>query len=472
MYLPRVLAVTAAAVLLISASYSVSAATGGPATSAGKWAATEAPLPANADHTYAQLSSVSCPTTSACTAVGSYTGSGGWQGLLLTKASSVWSAVRAPLPAGAAHDPYVNLSAVNCFSASACAAIGFYYDSSGDGQAVLLTGAGSSWIAVKPPLPSDAASGSGASAGLSAVHCFSATSCLAVGAYVDSAGGQKGFSLTGFGARWTVNQLPVPANSSATPSISPLKMTCTASGCVVLGIYNTSGGQAGLLLTGAGSSWTATEAPVPANANPDDAPILTAVQCQSPSLCTAAGRYYEPSSASEGLLITGFGTSWTATESPLPANAIQDDSVDLNALACPDASECLAVGEYQTDGVPESAGLLVTGSASSWKPAQAPQPGNAAFDPNPVLEAVACTSAAACVASGRYGTAAGNVHGLLIYGGASSWTAIQAPVPPNAGGTSDVPAVSCVKSASACVAVGSYYDQSGNEQGLVLTGTP
>jgi hypothetical protein len=35
------------------------------------WTAARAPLPANADHTFAQLSSVACPSAPACTAVGS-----------------------------------------------------------------------------------------------------------------------------------------------------------------------------------------------------------------------------------------------------------------------------------------------------------------------------------------------------------------------------------------------------------------
>jgi hypothetical protein len=472
MHLPRALALIAAAALLISASPSASAATGGPATSAGKWTATEAPLPANADHTYAQLSAVSCPTKSACTAVGSYTGSAGWQGLLLTKASRKWSAVQAPLPAGAAKDPYVALNEVNCFSASTCAAIGFYADPSGNLRGVLLTGAGSSWTAVNPPLPSNAASGT--SADPSAVFCRSATSCLAVGTYEASAGGDRGLLLTGFGTRWTATQLPLPANSATVPDIDLTDMTCTASGCVVVGVYlDASSHQEGLLLTGSGSSWTATEAPLPANAYLNPSTSIEAVRCQSLSLCTAVGDYTATSGGTQGMLITGSGTSWAATEAPPLANANDFQAgVTLAALACPDASECLAAGEYQTSNLPASAGLLVTGSGSSWTTAQAPQPGNASTNPSPSLTAVACTSANACVASGYYGAAAGNDRGLLIYGGASSWTAIQAPVPRNAAGTSDVPAVSCAKGASACVAVGWYDDKSGNEQGLLVTGPP
>jgi hypothetical protein len=67
---------------------------------------------------------------------------------------------------------------------------------------------------------------------------------------------------------------------------------------------------------------------------------------------------------------------------------------------------------------------------------------------------------------------------MLITGAASSWTAIQAPLPPggvaalNFEATSELPTVACGNKASACVAVGFYRDQSGNDQGLLLTGPP
>ena len=91
----------------------------------------------------------------------------------------------------------------------------------------------------------------------------------------------------------------------------------------------------------------------------------------------------------------------------------------------------------------------------------------------PFRPSVACASAAACLVAGSYHTASGNVAGLLISGAASSWSAIVAPVPSNAGpGTASEQAVACAKKASACVAVGYYHDKTGNDQGLLLTGPP
>jgi hypothetical protein len=470
MRLSHVLAITGVIALLVSASPSAVAATGAAATSAGAWTATKAPLPANADHTYAQLNSVACPAASTCTAVGSYTGSAGMRGLLLTKSGTTWTARQAPLPAGAAADPFAALESINCFSASVCAAIGNYTDSSGNTQWLLLTTSGSSWTAAKAPVPPDAASDPGT--GLSAVHCASTTSCVAVGSYEDSAGDFEGLLITGFGKHWTATQAPVPSNAQADPYADLQAVTCTATNhdCVIVGrYYGPSPADDGLLITGSGSSWTATEAPLPGNAGTDPYADLSAVRCLSPSSCTAVGSYDDASYDEYGLLVTGSGTSWTATQAPRPPNANQTypDSW-LSAVTCPGSSACIAAGGYYTTGGADAA-MLVTVSGSSLTVSQATLPGNAAMNSNPDLGAVACASASACVATGDYRIASGHDRGLLVYGGGTSWTAIQAPVPKNSGVNADIPAVSCPKKSSNCIAVG-YYVKAGNDQGLLLTG--
>ena len=115
-----------------------------------------------------------------------------------------------------------------------------------------------------------------------------------------------------------------------------------------------------MLVTGSGTSWTATEAPLPENASAD--PVigtLGSVACPSASSCVAAGTY-DDSSSLEGLLVTGLGTSWTATEAPLPENASASPNAALNSVACPSASSCVADGTYEDSSGVEQ-GLLVTG---------------------------------------------------------------------------------------------------------------
>ena len=199
MHMPRRALVIAGVATVLLAGGTAAAATfhAAKVQAVTTWTAAQAPLPANADHTFAQLSSVACPSASACTAVGSYTGSAGWRGLLLAKSGSSWTATQAPLPAGAAADPYATPKSVACASASACAAVGVYQDSSDSQQGLLLTGSGSSWTAAKAPLPAGAAANPGTTLG--SVACNSASaSCVAVGSYQDASGNSQGVLLTGF----------------------------------------------------------------------------------------------------------------------------------------------------------------------------------------------------------------------------------------------------------------------------------
>jgi hypothetical protein len=101
-------------------------------------------------------------------------------------------------------------------------------------------------------------------------------------------------------------------------------------------------------------------------------------------------------------------------------------------------------------------------------------PGNASGDQQMNLNSVACASGT-CLAIGTYLTASVRVTPFLISGSASSWSAIEAPLPPNLGDNPHiygVPAVTCARNATTCVAVGSFPDQVGNYQGLLITGPP
>ena len=72
----------------------------------------------------------------------------------------------------------------------------------------------------------------------------------------------------------------------------------------------------------------------------------TSVACPSASSCVTAGSYSDSSGDIQAVLVTGSGTSWTAAEAPLPANAAADRYAFLGSVACPSASSCVAAGVY------------------------------------------------------------------------------------------------------------------------------
>jgi hypothetical protein len=130
----------------------------------------------------------------------------------------------------------------------------------------------------------------------------------------------------------------------------------------------------------------------------------------------------------------------------------------------------VAVGGY-TDSSGNQQGLLLATRGSSWTATKAPLPAGAATNPNADLPDVACPSASACVAVGSYTDSSGNQQGLLLATRGSSWTATKAPLPAGAAVNADanLPGhdLAC-PSTSSCVAAGSYLGASGYTQGLLL----
>jgi hypothetical protein len=272
---------------------------------------------------------------------------------------------------------------------------------------MLLTGSGTSWTATEAPLPANAGPDWGVQ--LRSVSCPSTTSCVAVGQYFDpSSGNEQGLLVTGSGTTWQATQAPLPANAAARPSVALYSVACPSSTvCVATGSYNdSSGNEHGLLLTGSGTTWQATQAPLPANAAANPLASLTMEACRSATSCVATGQYFDSSGNDKGLLVTGSGTSWKARTVPLPANAAASPKVWLYSVACHGNSSCVATGTYQ-DSSGSYQALLVTGSGTSWHATQAPLPADALTSPGADLSSVACPSTTWCIAAGEYNASSG-----------------------------------------------------------------
>jgi hypothetical protein len=436
------------------------------------WAATKAPLPAGAaTKPSALIDYEACPAATACVATGTYTDSAGHtQVLLLTGARSSWKAMRAPLPANAAADPQPSLFAMSCASAASCVVGGYYHDSQGIEDGLLLTGSGSSWTAAQIPLPANAVTSLAPI--VTGAACESGGVCVAsTTGYLDSTGNDQAMLLVGSGTSWTADEAPLPANAAknANPFLSVAG--CGSTACVAGGSYTDSSGKDhGVLLTRSGSSWTAAEALMPSGAT--TGPTFTAATCPSAAVCVLAGYYYDAAGNSPGLLITGSGSSWKVMKAPLPANAAAGHSAQIQSLACESATTCVAVGSY-TDSAGRSQGMLLIGSGTSWTAREAPVPANGAAGADSSLAAVACPSRSACVAAGTYtGRSTGYGEGMLITGSGSSWTAVESPLPAGASVSADgIPSAVTCASTTACGAAGSYYTSPvASSQGLLLSG--
>jgi hypothetical protein len=338
-------------------------------------------------------------------------------------------------------------------------------------------------LGVSPPL------------GFSSVSCPAEGYCVAVTA--PPSGGGEGQIDTLIGGTWTATPYTIDGTE-----LSPLgnglvsfsSVSCWAVGaCVAVGFDEVSilspGNvvDIGITETLSGSVWTGSPAPLTGLSDPaltsdsyGVASGLAEVSCTADGTCAAIGSYEDTSGKSPYYIETLINGAWTATTIPVsglsdPASA--NPSASVYSVSCGGAGTCVAVGEYQTASGLED-GLIETLTGGIWRPTATPLIGQSdpasTTDDNVQLTGVSCSENGTCVAIGSYFDENFEEQGLIETLSAGTWTPMTAPL----GGLSDpaaanaVPpylsAVSC-PSNGICTAVGQYTDTSGLSQGLIET---
>ena len=335
-------------------------------------------------------------------------------GLLLAKTDGKWAAAQAPVPPDTAPGPVYVLDSVSCPTSAFCVATG--YDEPGTGaQGIILTWSGGTWPAIQAPLPVNAATGQ-QDAAVTAVSCPTSSSCTAAGMHETGAGDPATMILTRSGGQWAAAQAPLPANAatgtsasgtSANPALDDLSCLAT-SFCMAVGDYtDTSGSQDGMLLTNAGGSWVASQAPTPGNAASGPEEHLWHVSCPSASFCMATGTYNQPS-LSTGMILDWSAGKWTAEQATLPGQSSASTLVGVSGVSCTSASWCILTGVNQ--GYPGST-IILTRSGSTWTAAQPQSPPNANGGISGLAD-VSCAAPASCTAVGQYLDTAQDLEGV------------------------------------------------------------
>jgi hypothetical protein len=346
-----------------------------------------------------QLTGVSCTSTTACTAVGSY-GSPCFEcgaplpGLALVERwnGSSWSSQASPTPVG---NSFLTLSGVSCATATACAAVGREQSVRNVETPVAEAWDGTGWTLQTTPNPATSCtSGAGSTCLLNSVSCTSAAACTAVGSYFDSvAKAEKTLAERWDGTSWTIQNTPEPSGADGA---SLTGVSCTSpTACTAVG---SAGGQA-LIERWDGTSWTIQAAPSPAQ------PQLNAVSCTSAAACTTVGSYTDSTGNIVSLAERWDGSSWTIQSTPNPAGPPQ---TGLFGVSCTSATSCIAVGAAG-NGIPSAepgiSPLAEIWDGTSWTIQNTPEPSGAI---GMTLSGVSCTSATSCTAVGQFSTSPGN----------------------------------------------------------------
>lgn len=399
----------------------------------GSWSVAQPPLPADAYpfNQAAGLTSVSCASTSTCTAVGSYEDANTDAGLIETGAGGTWSAVRAPVPPGTSGDPYSVLNTVTCLSGTSCIALGSYAPSGFEGMIDTFDGQG--WTSQAAPLPADATAATSQFVTLRGLSCGSSSSCVAVGSYVDASGDTEGVIERDHNGAWTGARMPLPADAATSGQyVSVSGVACPAAGsCAAAGSYTTAGGQGqGFLSVLANGSWSTVAAPVPADASTADpavqfggtaGPAGTAaesftrpVACPGAGACVAVGSYLSNSGATRPLIEQLTGGTWAAVPVAFPPGYAGGTGY-LTSLACPATGPCLAGGSATANG--NTTALVDALGSGGWTADPVALPPDSASPANAFLWDAGCAASGFCAAAGGYYASDSTNQGLLVTGG-------------------------------------------------------
>ncbi len=392
----RTLAHAGLAVVVVVGTIAVApalAAASTTSTSASTWSSVAA-LPA-----LAGVSSISCPSTTTCVAVG--VNSNDYGGVeATTDGGATWSA--GSLPSPVVGGP----TSVSCPTTSWCMAVG--------GRTFVSADGGATWSSTAFPT---------ALVPLAAVACTSVDVCVVAGA--NASGDTAVVTTSDGGSTWSTASVPAgPLEGTA--------LACSsASNCDL--VATIAGSSEILGSTDGGATWSVVES---SSLFSDD---ITAISCPSTTTCLAVGNSILSASldAPVAFATSDGGASWSSV--PFPASVTH---AELTGVACSAATTCTVVGSGSASTQFSNAytvALTTTDGGASWQQGTLPAT-------SPLPRALACPSSTTCVAAGIAGAAE---DALVTDDGGATWSSTTL-----ATGDSALDVVSC-PTTSACFAAGS-----------------
>ena len=289
-----------------------------------------------------------------------------------------------------------------------------------------------------------------------AVSCASRRACTVLATVTTAPDVTRPIIERWNGSRWLVSQAPTATGSS---DVAIGGIACPTTGrCVAVGsLTNDDGEQVALAERWLHFHWSQQVVPDALLPVPT---ALNAVWCPSAASCLAVGRAEDPHSSA--LAYQWSGAAWSALPTPrLPTATLQG----LNDISCSAAAACMGVGSvFQSANSPVAAPMAEVWEGSQWQTQAISPPVGAATS---FLSGVSCASAVACIAVGGASsqTSGGNSDPLVERWDGSSWLVEAAPSPAGAA-SSALAGISCI-SEGTCQAVGDYEDAANRQTPLV-----
>jgi hypothetical protein len=282
-----------------------------------KWTLGEVPLPEESELPFG-LKGVSCPTANFCVTGGVTSIGGAYIPHAIVWNGTKWTAeAMQGLPAETVE---ANISEISCPSTSVCVAVGEHRDFIGESvesNSLMEIWNGSEWSLEEIPNPEGAVE-----TWLTKVSCASASSCTAIGQYVNSKYELFGFETIWDGSKWSSQALTNPSQALVED------LSCTTAGdCMRVGTFFDSGlgKYVPFAARRTGGKWSTESL-----ASLAGGAFITGISCVSSSACTAVGA----SGAGSPIALHWNGTKWT----------LETVTNGGSAISCTAAEACMAVG--------------------------------------------------------------------------------------------------------------------------------
>jgi hypothetical protein len=227
----------------------------------GSWTSIQGGMPFGIPHGEFNVSSVSCPTTTFCSAAGTYSYNSNL-GMIWDWSPTGWSTSVIPIPAQFANS--LSVLSISCADPNDCVAVGSYADGSYSPQGMILTYSTGVWTSIEAPLPANSGAGTGTGTALTAIDCPQSDYCLAVGRYRDQSQIVQPLLDVFSSGVWSPVEGPVPADAVGYQGALLSGVYCPTEGsCVATGAFGGVNGFSGMILTQSDNTWSAADAPLP-----------------------------------------------------------------------------------------------------------------------------------------------------------------------------------------------------------------
>ena len=223
--------------------------------------------------------------------------------------------------------------------------------------------------------------------------------------------------------------------------------SCTSSTfCMAVGNYNLNTSTPGLSEILSGGKWVARAVPAPSRGSNV---FANEVSCASPASCLFVGDHFTRRGPAVNLAEAWNGSSWRIVTTIGPAGT---GFSALGDVACPTTRFCLAIGLAGTGRISHDTAYTWT-NGTTWRQITVPHPFRARTSE---LGGLACFNAFNCMAVGNYTNASGRFLPFAARWRSGRWTILSTPAVRGQRFTA-FNGISC-PAATSCVAVGNTED--------------